>query len=322
MRAVTIVRPGGPEMLQMREMSRPEPGPGSVRVAVRAAGVNRADALQRMGRYPAPAGVPADIPGLEVAGVVDALGSGVAAWRVGDRVMALTTGGGYAEEAIVPAGHLIPIPASWSFEIAAAVPEAFLTAYDALERRVAAHAGEHALVHAVGSKVGVALLQLATARGCEVAGTSRTPAKLERARALGLAHPILVSNTFAPDPAFTDWADVICDLVGAPYLAGNLKALASRGRMVVIGLTGGRAAELDMGRLLNKRATIVGTVLRSRSDQEKMDLVDAFRRDVMPLFEQEGVRAVVDRTVPMDQAAEAHRHMEANRNFGAIVLRW
>ena len=290
---------------------------------MRASGVNRADLLQRMGRYPAPEGAPADVPGLEIAGDVAEVAPGMQAWSVGDRVMGLVGGGGYAEFVAVPADHLIRIPAGWSFEQAAAAPEAYLTAFDALEQ-AGLKAGERVLIHAVGSGVGLALLQLARQAGATVAGTSRTEAKLVRAvRDVGLEQPVLVRNgVFQPGPELRDWADVVCDLVGGAYLSGNLVATARQGRIIVIGLTGGRSATIDLGMLLAKRVSLIGTVLRSRTPEEKARLTRSFAERVLPAFEKGTLLPVVDRVVPARQAAEAHRHVEANENFGAVVLTW
>ncbi len=321
MQAIRIAEPGGPEALVLAEVDRPRLQPHQALVRVRAAGVNRADALQRVGRYPAPSGVPQDIPGLEHAGVVEEVGSAVSVWRAGDRVMGIVGGGAYAEYVAVEARHLIPIPEEWSFEQAAAVPEAFVTAHDAL-MQVGLEGGDHVLVHAVGSSVGLALLQLAKAAGAEVAGTSRTAAKLERAeRELGLDRGVVVRGAF-DGALLSGWAHVICDLVGGPYLAGNLAALAPRGRIIVIGLTGGRSAELDLGTVLRKRAVLVGTTLRSRTSEEKSEVTRRFVDRVLPRFSQGAVRPIVDRVFPMRDAAGAHRYLEANRNFGSIVLAW
>lgn len=321
MLAVRIVRPGGPEVLEPREAERPRLEAHQVLVRVRAAGVNRADALQRLGRYPAPDGVPRDIPGLEHAGVVEAVGERVAAWVPGDRVMGIVGGGAYAEYVAVDARHLIAIPESWSFEQAAAVPEAFITAHDAL-MQVGIEADDRVLIHAVGSSVGLALLQLARGAGAEVVGTSRTAAKLERAaRELGLARGIETGGGF-DGAELAGQIDVICDLVGGPYLKGNLEALAQHGRIIVIGLTGGRTAEIDLGLLLRKRALLVGTVLRSRSSEEKSVLTRRFAELVLPQFAEGTLRPLVDRVFPMREAAAAHRYLEESRNFGSIVLAW
>jgi putative PIG3 family NAD(P)H quinone oxidoreductase len=321
MQAVRIVRPGGPEVLEVHDVERPGIESHQVLVRVAAAGVNRADALQRQGRYPAPEGVPPDIPGLEYAGVVEAVGEAVTEWAPGDRVMGIVGGGAYAEYVAAEAGHLIPVPEQWSFEQAAAVPEAFVTAHDAL-MQVGVQPGESALVHAVGSGVGLALLQLARAAGARVVGTARTASKLERAeRELGLERGILVEGAF--DGAAVDGpVDVICDLVGGPYLKGNLEAVAPRGRIIVIGLTGGRKAEIDLGLALLKRVVLIGTVLRSRTSTEKADVTRRFVDLVLPRFADGVLRPVLDHAFPMREAAAAHRYMEENRNFGSIVLAW
>ncbi len=326
MRAVRITEPGGPEVLRLGEVPRPDPGPAEIRVRVRTAGVNRADVLQRRGLYPAPPGWPADVPGLEYAGEVEALGEGADAWGLGERVMGLVGGGGYAEYVVVHQREAIPIPYGLSWEAAAAIPEVFVTAHDALFTRGRLVKAEIALVHAVGSGVGTAALQLAQTAGATVIGTSRSPWKLDRARELGLDAGI--------DPGGGDFAeavrdatggsgvDVILDLVGGSYLAGNLAGLARLGRLVVVGLTGGASAELDLGIVLRQRLTIVGTSLRSRLFEEKIAAVQAFARDTLPLLTEGQIRPVMDETFRMEEAAEAHRRMEANENFGKIVLVW
>lgn len=295
---------------------RPEPGPHEALVRVHAAGVNRADLLQRRGRHAAPPEAPADIPGLEIAGMVERAPPG--RWRPGDRVMAIVGGGGYAEYVRVDSRHLLAVPTHWSFEQAAAVPEAYLTAHDALEQT---RAQGHLLIHAVGSSVGVALLQLGRLRGCEVAGTSRTQDKLDRAVALGLAHPVLVRERFLPPPHLEGWADVLCDLVGGSYLAGDLLAAAPRGRIIVIGLTGGRSAEIDLGLLLGRRLMLIGTVLRSRTADEKAALTASFAEQVLPALIDGRITPIVDRVFSLTEAEVAHRHLEENRNFGSVVLR-
>ena len=308
-------------MLQLDEVEAPVPGPGEVLVRVVAAGVNRADLLQRAGRYPAPAGVRQDVPGLEFAGLVEEAAGDVQGWRAGERVMGLSAGASYAEYVVQRSGHLLPVPDGWSWEMAAATPEAYCTALDALDQ-VRACEGERALVHAVGSSVGVALLHVLHARGVEVIGTSRTVWKLERARALGLDTGVQIEGTFQTTDALRDSVDVVCDLVGGTYVTGDLECARSRGRIVVIGLTAGRSATLDLGLLLRKRLTLIGTVLRSRSDTEKAAIVTAVRAVLLPLFASGAVIPVVDRVFPMQDAAEAHRFVESNGNFGSVVLRW
>ena len=324
MRAIVITAAGGPEVLQLRDVSAPQPAAGEVQVPVRAAGVNRADVLQRQGHYPAPHGASADVPGLEYAGEVTALGAGARAWKVGDRVMGLVPSGGYAEMVTVNEAVAIRMPASWSFEQAAAVPEAFITAHDALFRQMRLRSGERVLIHAVGSGVGTAALQLAKAYGARTFGTSRNASKLERARALGLEVPIDTSQTDFAEVVRqrTDGAgvDVVLDLVGGPVLSGSIRALARGGRMIVVGLAGGRSAPIDLGMLLSKRLTIVGTVLRARTLEEKIGVTALFTAEVLPLLEGGIVRPVVERSFPLADAAEAHRLLESDAVFGKLVL--
>ncbi|HEY2824293.1 MAG TPA: NAD(P)H-quinone oxidoreductase [Gemmatimonadales bacterium] len=321
MRAIVIAQPGGPEVLRLGQAPDPSLADGDVLVRVAAAGVNRADLLQRRGHYPAPPGVPQDIPGLEYAGTIESAPAG-SQWRRGDRVMGLVGGGAYAEFVATPADQVLPVPEGWSFADAAAVPEAYLTAFDALVLQAGLGPGERALIHAIGSGVGVAALGIAKAQGAEVAGTSRTKSKLERARTLGLDHAVLVSGAFMPDAALTNWANVIAELVGGPYLAGDLAAVAPRGRIVVIGLTGGREAPLNLGTVLSKRVTIIGTVLRTRDALEKTLLVKRFREVGLPWLVAGTIRPVLSKAFPMADAAEAHRYLEANSNFGSVVLSW
>jgi putative PIG3 family NAD(P)H quinone oxidoreductase len=294
-----------------------------VRVRVRAFGVNRADLLQRRGFYPAPAGAPADILGLEFAGEVDAAGpAGSGTWRAGERVMGLTAGGAYAEYVVVPAAQLLPIPAGYSFSDAAAVPEAFLTAYDALER-VGLAPGEWLLVHAVGSGVGTAAVQLARARGAHVVGTSRTAAKLDRAKRLGLDAGVDTAGgefVGAVRRVTAGGADAALDLLGGSLFPRTLEALRPLGRLVLVGLTAGRKAELDLGLVLRHRLRLEGTVLRSRSVEEKAVLVRRFADAVLPLLKGGTVRPVVDRVWPFEGVEEAHAAMAADRSFGKLVI--
>jgi len=324
-KAVVITRPGGPEVLELREVPAPRPAAGEILVRVRAAGVNRADVLQRMGQYPAPPGAPADIPGMEYAGEVAELGAGASAWKIGDRVMGLLPAGGYAERVTVAESLAMPVPTAWSFEEAASVPEVFITAYDALSRQMRLSAGERVLIHAVGSGVGTAALQLARASGARTFGTSRSAAKLERARALGLEVGIDTSREDFAEVVRRktggEGVDVVLDLVGGPALAGNIQALARGGRMIVVGLTGGRSATLDLGAVLNKRLSIVGTVMRARSVEEKIAVTAHFTAEVLPLFEGGIVRPIVERSYPLAEASAAHRDLESDAVFGKLVLR-
>ena len=321
MRAVRFAEPGGPEVLRLDEVPAPVMGPEELLVRVEAAGVNRADLLQRLGRYPPPVGIRPDIPGLEFAGRVEQVGALVRDWVPGDRVMGLVGGAAYAEYVVVRFDHVMPVPAPWSGATAAGVPEAFLTAHDALEQTGLAR-GERVLIHAVGSSVGLALLALARARGATVVGTSRSTWKLERAAALGLELALHIAEPFRAGPEIAGSVDVVCDLVGGSYFPGNLEAAAPRGRVIVIGLTGGRSAAIDLGAVLSKRLTIIGTALRSRSDEEKAALVRSVSEQVVPEFARDAIVPVIDRAFPMAEAADAHRYVEENRNFGSVVLTW
>jgi putative PIG3 family NAD(P)H quinone oxidoreductase len=282
--------------------------------------------MQREGNYPVPPGVSADISGMEYAGEVDAIGPSATLWKIGDRVMGIIGGGAHAEYLCVHEREAMPAPKGISWEDAAAIPEAFLTAYDALFNRLVLRTGETVLIHAVGSGVGTAALQIARVAGATVVGTARSPEKLERAKKLGL--------DIAIDASRGDWVaqveaaigaarvHAVVDLVGGSYLEGNMRVLALRGRIVVVGLTGGRTAPLDMGMLLVKRLTIVGTSLRSRPLEEKITVARELSERVVPLFDAGGLKPVVDRVFPFAKIRAAHELMESNQTFGKIVLRW
>ena len=326
MKAVIITRPGGPEVLEVQERPKPEPGVGQIRVRVRASALNRADLMQREGHYPVPPGVPADMPGMEYAGDVDAVGPSATLWKIGDRVMGIIGGGGHAEYLCVHEREAMPIPKRLSWEDAAAIPEVFLTAYDALFTRLALGPGETVLIHAVGSGVGTAALQIARVAGARVVGTARSLEKLERAKKLGL--------DIAIDASRGDWAaqvevaigaervHALVDLVGGNYFEGNLRVLALRGRIVVVGLTAGATTPFNIAMLLAKRLTIVGTMLRSRGLEEKIALARDFSERVVPLFDAGRLKPVVDRVFSFDEIRAAHELMESNATFGKIVLRW
>jgi putative PIG3 family NAD(P)H quinone oxidoreductase len=328
MKAVTIVRHGGVEGLEVREVETPaNPTADRVRIRVRAAALNRADILQRLGHYPAPPGFPRDIPGLEFAGEVETVGDEVSLWKPGQRVFGIIGGGAQAEFVVVPENHLAEIPSNLDWVSAAAVPEGFITAHDALFTQAELKIGETVLVHAAGSGVGTAAVQLGRAAGAKVFGTSRTADKLERAKAYGLSEYVVIKD----DPAVLidavhGWTggrgvNIIFDLVGAAYLEANLSALASRGRMMQVGTTSGSKAILDFGMVMSKRAKIVGTVLRARSAEEKAKATRLFGAHVVPLLANGQVRPVIDSAFDLDQVREAHKRMESNESFGKIVLR-
>lgn len=326
MKAVVITKPGGSDVLEIQERPRPEPGYGQIRVRVRASALNRADISQRRGNYPAPAGSPADIAGMEYAGEVDAAGPGTTMWRNGDRVMGIVGGGGHAEYLCVHERELLRVPKNLSLDQAAAIPEVFLTAYDALFNRLHLRVGETLLIHAVGSGVGTAALQVARVAGARVVGTARSADKLERAKVLGLDVAINAKDgdwvALVEEAMGTEAVHAILDLVGANYLDGNLRVIGSLGRMVVVGLGSGATAQLNMGALLRKRLTIVGTVLRSRPLEEKIALARDFDTKLVALFEAGRLKPVVDRVFPFSAIRAAHDLMESNATFGKIVLRW
>ena len=324
MRAVLIPEFGGPEVLGLDSVPDPKPSPREVVVRVHASGINRADTLQRRGLYPPPPGA-SEVPGLEFAGVVDEVGDAVTRWRRGDRVMGIVAGGGYAERVVVDERVAVAVPAGTDMTAAGAIPEVYMTAYDAVFLQAGLRRGETLLIHAVGSGVGTAALQLARRAGAHTIGTSRTASKLERAAAMGLE--LGVPGGKAWDEAVMDatggrGADVILDLVGAPYLARNQAAIALGGRHVVVGVPGGIRASLDLRLLMARRARIFGTVLRARSVEEKADLAREFTESVLPGFADGALEPAMDRVFPAARAADAHRRMEANENFGKIVIAW
>lgn len=326
MRAIVITKAGGPEVLDEQERPTPEPALGQIRVRIHASALNRADLLQRMGGYPAPAGAPQDIPGMEYAGEVDALGPSAMLWQVGARVMGIAGGGTHAEYLCVHEREAIPIPSHLTFEEAAAIPEAFLTAYDALIRQLSLSSGERLLIHAVGSGVGTAALQIGIIAGAIVIGTSRTPSKLDYAKQLGLEHAVDISRDDWPtrvrEITSGNGVNAVLDLIGGNYFAPSIELLALKGRLILVGLTAGRIAEVNLGMVLNRRAHIVGTLMRSRTPEEKFALAREFSDRIVPLFESKRLRAVIDRVFPFAEIDDAHRYMESNANFGKIVLSW
>ena len=297
-----------------------------MRVRVRAAALNRADVLQRLGHYPAPAGYPQNIPGMEFAGEVDQVGPETILWKQGQRVFGITGGGAQAEFVVVPENHLAEIPANLDWAEAAAVPEVFITAHDALFTSAKLQPGETVLVHAAGSGVGTAAIQLARAAGAQPYGTSRTAEKLKRARGYGLRNSVVVNN--GPEgfaEAAQEWTNgqgvnVIIDLAGAAYLETNLSALAQKGRLILVGTPAGLKATLDFATVMRKRITIIGTVLRARSSEEKATATRLFANHVVPLLADGIVRPVIDKVYKLAEVREAHLRMESNESFGKIIL--
>ncbi|WP_299447903.1 NAD(P)H-quinone oxidoreductase [uncultured Phycicoccus sp.] len=323
MKAITIPEPGGPDALVPSDVDTPEPRSGEVLVRVAAAGVNRADTMQRQGLYPPPPGE-SEVPGLEVSGTVEALGADVTGWAEGDEVCALLAGGGYAEYVRVPATQLLPVPAGVSLADAAALPEVACTVWSNVFLTANLQPGETLLVHGGSSGIGTMAIQLAKAVGATVAVTAGTPAKLDACGALGA--DILVDyreeDFVERVKEATDGAgaNVVLDNMGAKYLDRNVAVLATSGRLVVIGLQGGRVGELDLGVLLAKRAAVVATSLRARPLAEKAAIVAAVREHVWPLVEDGVVRPVVHSRHPLAAAAEAHRELEASGHIGKILL--
>lgn len=322
MKAAVITGPGGPEVLQIQEVETPQPIGEQVRVRVRASGINRADLLQRAGFYPAPAGSPSHIPGLEFAGEVEAVGSQVRLWKPGQRVMGLAGGGAQAEYIVVHEGLLVEIPENLDFVQAAGIPEVFMTAHDGLFTQAGLHMGERVLIHAAGSGVGTAAIQLAKATGATVFGTSRTPAKLERARELGLDHGLSAEHFAEEVQRLTggQGVHVVLDFVGAGYLGANVQALGNWGRMVILATLGGSQGELPVGVVMGKRLTIKGVTLRTRTLEEKLAVTRAFATSVLPLLASGQVRPIIERAYPLAEIGAAHAAMGENQNFGKLIV--
>lgn len=331
MKAVFIKEFGGIENLEIREVENPLPPVGNeVLVSVKASAINRADILQRKGLYPAPKDCSNEIPGLEFAGEVVEKGANVKSLSVGDRVFGIAAGGAQAELVLSDKSLLVKIPANLSFTEAAAIPEAFITAYDAIFTIGKLKKGETLLIHAVGSGVGLAALQLAKAKKIKVIGTSRNFHKLEKCRNFGLDYGILMNVDLNHNPKYfadliqyyapEQGVDVILDLVGGGYFQANLECLNSRGRLILVGLTAGAKAEFNLGTALRKRLCITGTVLRSRSVREKSEATKKFAKDVIPLLRTGRIRPNIDRIYKLADIGKAHEYLESNESFGKVVL--
>ena len=323
MRAVVITEPGEPEVMRWLEVPDPVPGPGDVIIEVAASGVNRADLMQREGFYPPPPGAP-PYPGLECSGRVLAVGEDVTAWRPGDEVCALLSGGGYAEQVVVPAGQLLPVPDKVDVIHAAAFPETVCTVYSNLFEVAGLSSGETLLVHGGSSGIGTTAIQLGKAFGARVACTAGSAEKLARCRELGADVAINYREedfvAAVKDATGGAGADVILDIMGASYLERNLNALATNGRLVIIGRQGGSKAEINLGVLQGKRASLHATTLRARPAAEKAAVVAGVREHIWPLINAGQVAAIIDRELPMSQAPQAHRAMAASEHIGKILL--
>ncbi len=326
MKAVYITEFGSPENLEIREIAEPLPLENTqVLVRVRAAGLNRADLLQVRGVYPPPTGYSAKLPGMEFAGEVAAIGADVQTWKIGDSVFGITAGEAQAEFLLTDETLLARIPDNISFAEAAAIPEAFITAHDAIFTRGDLKTVETLLIHAVGSGVGLAALQLAKAKGATAIGTSRTSDKLDRCKEFGLDSAISTENGVIFAETISEitagkGVDVVIDLVGGAYFPENLASLALKGRLILVGLTAGRTAEFNLGMALQKRLTIIGTVLRSRSTTEKAEATQKFADEVVPLLTSGKIRANLDRTFTADDVVSAYKYLESNESFGKVVL--
>jgi len=332
MKAVYVKEFGGAENLEVRAVKNlPKPKDKEVLVSVKAAALNRADIMQRQGFYPAPKGFPERILGLEFAGEVAEIGDGVAEYKIGERVFGITAGGAQAEFLLTEESLLAKIPDNLNFIEAACVPEAFITAHDAIFTQGNLQENETLLIHAIGSGVGLAALQLAKAKNIRTVGTSRTADKLLKCDKLGLDFGIVTeTNAVESNPkALAEiiqhktggkGVDVILDLVGANYFAANLENLNLKGRLILVGLTGGRTAEFNLGTALSKRLKIIGTVLRSRPSKEKAEATRKFIEDVLPLMAAGRIKPNLDKVFPVEAVREAHEYLESNLSFGKVVL--
>ena len=323
MKAVTITEPGDPDVLELQDVDDPSPGPGEVLVKVAASAVNRADIMQRRGFYDPPPGT-SPFPGLECSGTIAELGAGVSGWAVGDPVCALLTGGGYAELVAVPSGQLLPVPDGVDLVEAAGLPEVACTVWSNVFMTAGLQPGETLLVHGGSSGIGTMAIQLAKALGARVAVTAGSREKLDRCAELGA--DILVNYRvqdfveIVQEATDGRGADVVLDNMGAKYLERNVDVLATNGRLVIIGMQGGRKAELDINKLMRKRAAVIGTTLRARPADEKAAIVASVREHVWPLVADGHVKPVIDSRFPMAEAAAAHERVEESLHVGKVLL--
>lgn len=322
MHAVVVTRPGGPEVLEWREVPDPVAGPHEVLVRVAATAVNRADLMQRRGHYPPPPGA-SDYPGLECSGTVVELGARVTGWSVGDEVCALLAGGGYAEFVAVPEGQLLPLPAGVDLATAAALPEVLCTVWSNLAMVASLRTGDLLLVHGGAGGIGTAAVQVAVALGATVLATAGTPEKRELSRTLGVADALDYHGDWPAavlEATGGRGVDVVLDVMGASYLERNLSVLAPDGRLIVLGLQGGRRGEIDLAALMARRASLHVTALRSRPLEQKAAIVAAVREHVWPLVESGQVRTLLDSTYALAAAGDAHRRLESGEVSGKVLL--
>lgn len=323
MRCIEIREPGGPQVLQLASRPRPNPGPAEVLIRVMAAGVNRPDVLQRQGAYPAPPGA-SDLPGLEVAGVIEACGPGVTQHQPGDAVCALLAGGGYAEWAVAPAAQCLPVPAGWSFVEAAGLPETWFTVWSNLIDRAALGAGDSVLIHGAASGIGTAAIQLARWRGARVFGTAGTAERCAQAQQLGAEYVVPYREQDFVEQILDRTGglgvDVILDMVAGDYTPRNVKALADDGRLVIIALLRGARSEVDLAQILRRRLTLTGSTLRQRPVAFKGQIAQALLQSIWPSMAKRQIVPTVSAVLDLAEAAEAHRMLEAGEIFGKVVL--
>ena len=324
MKAAIVTGSGGPEVLKVQDVTEPRASKGEVRVRVMATAVNRADVIQRRGGYPAPPGVPSNILGLEYAGVITDVGEDVSGFEPGDRVFGLVGGGSYAQFIVTHHRTIAKIPDNLSFEQAAACPEAFVTAYDAMVSQANLKSGEWVLIHAAGSGVGTAAVQICRALGARSVGTSRTKDKIDRAMELGLHRGIVIEKGDFSDEVKTivgdQGVDVVLELIGGNYVVEDLECVANQGRIILVGLLAGAKAELSLQRILSKRLMIKGTTLRARPLEEKIVAAQLLSKQIAPLLENGELKPIIDKVFDLDDVVEAHRYVEQNDSFGKVVL--
>lgn len=319
MKAIVFKNPGPPDVLQLKEVAKPEPGKGEVLIKVKAVGVNRADCVQRQGNYPAPKDCPKDIPGLEYAGIIEDAND--SDFKKGDRVFGLVGGGSYAEYLVAHARTVTSFGENLSFTEAAALPEAFVTAYDAMVAQGNLLSGQNVLINAAGSGVGIAAMQIAEALGANYAGTVRTASKAEKLKDYK-------NIIIAPDgkitskvlAIFESGVDLVVELVGGDYINEDLNCISNKGKIILIGLLAGRKTEIDLGKVLSKRVIIRGTTLRARPLEEKIQAAQLLQKNISPLFESGKLKGYIDHVLSLSEASKAHEIMEANQNIGKIVL--
>jgi putative PIG3 family NAD(P)H quinone oxidoreductase len=324
MQAVVVSQFGDPSVLRVKSVDTPYAQAHEVLVKIKATAVNRADILQRQGHYPPPPHVPKDILGLEFAGTVEAIGTYVSNFKVGDKVFGIAGGGTYAEYLVINEKTLALMPSNLTYTEAASIPEAFITAYDAMVEQGNLSCGETVLISAVGSGVGVAAVQIAKAIGAISIGTARNENKLVQAKNLGMNHGLLVKDDKFADQIIdiTKGAgiDLVLELVGGNYVSENIKCLAIKGRMIIVGLVGGAKAQLNLADILSKRINIKGTTLRRRPLEEKIAATKLLSKHLVPLFEQNLLKPVIDKIFSLEEASSAHTYVEQNENFGKVVL--